>query len=92
MNTGIKEILKERGSRYGRYKDNARIAQKLKDAVADDMDANPMLQEHHKETIHMIFVKLARAINGDPDYLDNWVDVIGFTQLTIDIIEGKEEQ
>lgn len=87
MDTTIDRILEERGSRYGRYSDNARIAQKLKQAVEDDMDSNPLLEDHHRETIHMIFVKLARVINGDPNYLDNWRDISAYSELTMQIIK-----
>jgi hypothetical protein len=37
----------------------------------------------------MICHKIGRAINGDPDYDDTWVDMAGYPQLVADRLRGK---
>ncbi len=34
-----------------------------------------------KESLEMNMHKVARILNGDPTYLDNWHDIIGYTRL-----------
>lgn len=78
--TSVDDVLKERGSRYGEFKDHAKIAQDLKDimrATPGWQRLNPM----QKETLEMNAHKTARILNGDPDYKDNWVDIEGYTKL-----------
>ena len=41
------------------------------------------------EAIDMIFSKLARILNGDPNYADNWIDIAGYATLVADRLEGK---
>lgn len=82
----IDDTLKDRGSKYGEFKDHAHISQSLKDI----MRAVPgwgRLSKDKKETLDMIQHKIGRILNGDPEYLDSWVDIIGYAKLTIDIIE-----
>ena len=37
-----------------------------------------------KEALEMIATKMGRIVNGDPDYLDSWLDIQGYCQLIID--------
>jgi hypothetical protein len=39
----------------------------------------------------MICVKLARIVNGDPDYPDNWADIIGYCTLVLRRIEERDQ-
>lgn len=81
--TDIRKTLKERGKRYGSFPGNAAIAQRLKLA----MRVSPMwdsLADDQKEALEMVQVKISRILNGNPDYHDNWHDIIGFTQLVAD--------
>lgn len=79
----ISTTLAERGGRYGRFSDQAKIEQSLQARLAatprwDDLAAD------QKSAIQMICVKLARITNGDPDYRDNWHDIIGYAKLIDD--------
>ncbi len=79
----IEQILKERGSRYnlyGSYKDHAQLTQNLK----DDMRNHPgwhSLDADMQETLDMVQHKIARVLNGDHKYLDNWDDMLGYITL-----------
>lgn len=81
----IENVLKERGNRYGEYVDNANISQELKMILNKGKSS---LDNSHKEALHNICQKMARIVNGDPNYEDNWVDIIGYAQLALNEI-GK---
>jgi hypothetical protein len=85
----VTEILEERGSRYGPFNRHATITMALKNYVRG------MLEEQHKvlapdqqEALDMIFHKIGRIVNGDPDYADSWVDIAGYAKLVADRLEG----
>ena len=37
----------------------------------------------------MIFAKVGRILNGDPNYADSWIDIAGYAKLVADRLEGK---
>ena len=91
METDIKAILAERGSRYGTFADLAVISQNLHAAIIGPMSQDKYdnrLAADQKEALQMIAHKLARIINGDPDYSDSWRDIAGFATLVADRLGG----
>jgi hypothetical protein len=84
----IDDILKERNARYGDFHTEARIAQELKDVLSGHPATLSWAQ---RQAIDMICVKLARIVNGDPDYADNWADIIGYCTLVLRHIEEREK-
>jgi len=86
-----REILNERGKRYGPYKDNAQISQDLKNVVRRYTQATKF-KAYHLEALDMILHKVARICNGEPDYDDNWKDIAGYAQLVVDEIRVQPEQ
>lgn len=87
--TEIETVLAERGSRYGKFSGHASITQDLKSImrVAPKWE---YLTDSQKEALEMVAHKLGRILNGDPGYLDSWVDVVGYTQLVVSQLEGKD--
>jgi hypothetical protein len=83
----IGEILDERGKRYGKFKDHAEISQRLKYVVSARKD---VLADDQREALEMICHKIARIINGDPNYADSWIDIAGYAQLVADRLQGIE--
>lgn len=79
----IGATLAERGSRYGRFRDHAVIAQGIKEAMWNT-PGWARLEADQKQAIEVISDKLARILNGDPNYVDNWHDIIGYAQLVED--------
>jgi len=78
----IKEVLQERGDRYGDFKDHAQLCQALKATMYSGqswMDCT----DSQKQALEVIADKIARMLNGDPHYKDNWVDIIGYSQLVL---------
>lgn len=86
---GIDAILDERGKRYGKFKDHARISQELK-RVMQKTDGWNNLGATGREALEMIAHKIARVLNGDPTYADSWVDIAGYAKLVADRLEGVE--
>ena len=35
----------------------------------------------HRMAMYMIASKMARIVNGDPNYIDNWHDIAGYATL-----------
>lgn len=78
----VENILQERGKRYGTFLEHARIAQALKADINTALEArDKTLSPDAKQALDVICDKIARIINGDPDYADNWDDIAGYATL-----------
>lgn len=86
----ITAVLEARGSRYGNFLDHARITQRLK-TVAHQfaLDNGKRFDVDQAEALDMIFHKIGRILNGDPNYADSWIDIAGYAKLVADRLEGK---
>ena len=89
--TDIDKTLDERGDRYGRFIDHAAITQELKRVFERHRRVleRPPLSADQQEAIEMIFHKIGRIANGDPNYADSWVDIAGYAKLVSDRLEGN---
>lgn len=85
----LRATLEARGGRYGAFTGHARIAQSLKRAMQDTPNWNG-LSDDLKESLEMIQHKIARALNGDPEYADNFVDIAGYATLVADRLSQQE--
>ena len=92
MSANIDAILKERGSRYGKFTDHADLAQRLKYVMSthqkDGITVWPHLDPDQKEALDMIAHKIGRILNGDPNYADSWDDIAGYAKLVGDRLNG----
>lgn len=82
----IEQILQERGNNYGEFKNNAECIQTLK-SVIKQYNGYKSLSLVQREALDMILHKIGRIINGNPDYKDNWIDIIGYSQLVLNELE-----
>jgi hypothetical protein len=85
----INEILKERNENYGKFCDHSRIAQNLKNEMRSVKGYDDMSSDK-KEALEMIQHKIARILNGDPNYIDSWVDICGYAQLVVNDLEKQK--
>lgn len=76
----IDDILKDRGSRYGDFGVQARTAQHIRDAFESSPNW-PSLPHYMKEALSLMSTKFSRMLTGDPMYMDNVVDLIGYMTL-----------
>jgi hypothetical protein len=84
--TDVKATLAERGARYGQFKDHAKLCQSLKYTMIRT-DGWDLCDADQREALEMIAHKIARVLNGDPNYIDNWVDIAGYATLVADRLE-----
>lgn len=84
----IEKTLAERGSRYGSFSGHALITQNIKRAMQNSPNW-ATLSDDKKECLEMVAHKIGRILNGDPEYADNWHDIIGYTKLVEDALNGR---
>ena len=86
----VDKVLDERGSRYGSFAGHADVSQSLKASINYALaQRSKVLDADQAEALDMICHKIARIVNGDPDYVDSWVDIAGYAKLVADRLEGK---
>ena len=87
--TDVDEVLNERGERYGKFIGHAAVAQLLKNCIATELKCRGKnLAYDQQEALDMICHKIARIVNGDPDYADSWVDIAGYATLVAERLEN----
>lgn len=84
----LDNMLAERGKRYGKFSEHARITQNIKRAMRDSPNWES-LPDDMKESLEMDAHKIGRILNGDPFYPDSWDDKSGYAKLVADNIRGK---
>ncbi len=85
----LESMLVERGNRYGVFKEHARITQNMKIEAYRLLKARGIdLAPDQAEALDMIFHKIGRILNGDPDYADSWDDIAGYAKLVGDRLKG----
>lgn len=91
MTSKLTAVLDERGLRYGRFTGHAKISVDLKTIIAVALfDRGKALADDQTEAMHMICHKIARIINGDPNYADSWIDIAGYAQLVADRLADEQ--
>lgn len=90
MSDEVDQILDERATNYGSFVTQAMLAQMFKGTTATYLrqHSKTLMPDQH-EALDMIFSKIGRILNGDPDYVDSWVDIAGYAQLVADRLNGK---
>jgi len=85
------QVLADRGSRYGKFTGHARVTQRLKFVIYEELAARSKgLDADQQEALDMICHKIGRIVNGDPNYDDSWVDIAGYAQLVVKRLRGEE--
>lgn len=76
----INKTLEQRGSRYGKFKDVAATTYALQEILRNAKNHEHMTDDQ-VIALDMICNKMARIVNGDPSYSDNWHDISGYATL-----------
>ena len=79
----VAATLAERGSRYGDFSNHAAIAMDFKDRMRKEIGWSRLTQDK-QQALDVIADKIARVLNGDPEYKDNWHDIQGYAKLAED--------
>ena len=91
MTTSTSDILKERGSSYGDYSENAVMAARMRAAIQHRMRDNTMnpLQDYEEDALYMIVHKMCRVVGSAvgehyaTDRMDTWQDIAGYAELVV---------
>lgn len=86
----IDAMLAERGTTYGEYPVGAKIAIDMFD-VAQASPSYRKMTAAQQYAVFMILAKLSRALNGDPNHIDDWADVVGYATLVLNTLTGDEK-
>lgn len=79
----LADTLKARNGTYGTFKDNAQVAQGLKDVMRGHPGwAN--LPATMKEGLDLLTLKMSRIVTGDWRHADNPHDIAGYAKLMED--------
>lgn len=100
MTNKLPDTLKERGGRYGEFKDQAVIAVALKNVLryqwSDDLLTLTIrpgwtcMEPYQQHALEIMCDKMARIVNGcDPNYLDSWLDLAGYATLVRERLEKE---
>ena len=85
----IDKTLEERGKRYGEFVYHSTLSQNIKYFMRNSSNWQH-LDSDMKESLEMIAHKIARILNGDPEYHDSWHDIIGYAKLVADRLSKHE--
>lgn len=86
----VNEVLAERGKEYGSFSAQAQITQTLRNAAHRfAADHGKVFNSDQALALDMIFVKLGRILSGNPNYVDNWVDIAGYAKLVAQRLGSK---
>lgn len=86
----VDTVLDVRGESYGRFVDNAQVAQSLKAVIAGALiDRTEPVPADAAEGLDMILSKISRLVSGDINHIDGWRDIEGYARLIRERIEGN---
>ena len=86
----IEGTLTERHGTYGYFIYLARVSQRLKKVLYNELAARKKdLAPDQIEALEMILHKIARIVNGDENHLDSWHDISGYATLVADRLKGN---
>jgi hypothetical protein len=75
--------LAARGSIYGDFTNNARVAQQMR-AIIRAAESWGKMTWVEQEALDAIILKISRIATGDPRHPDNWHDIQGYAKLAED--------
>lgn len=79
-------LTQERGTTHGAFLDHARVTQRLKLVIHEELVKRQKrgqipLSMQHVEALDMIMHKVGRIIAGDPTFQDHWDDIGGYAHI-----------
>ena len=85
----IEATLAEREARYGDFTNRALIAEHFIQMMMTEQGGNiregwKRMAPYQRQALRVIADKIARILNGDPNYDDNWRDISGYATLVLE--------
>lgn len=86
MLDATEKLLEERGKTHGDFSDHARITQRLKNVIREEIKFRqvrnqPPLSAEALESLDMNAHKVGRILAGKWDEPDHWDDIAGYSKL-----------
>jgi hypothetical protein len=81
-------IPQQRQAMHGDFAEASHMTRLLRDGLTSNIGWN-RLSSPHREALQMIVFKMARIVCGDPDRVDHWDDLIGYSQLGRAACKGR---
>jgi hypothetical protein len=82
--TTTEELLSERHTTHGSFRQNACVAQQLK-AVFRSAPGWSGLDDRQRESLDLIATKVGRILSGQGSFAEHWNDAAGYCQLAIHV-------
>ena len=86
----IDTILKERAITHGDYPSKCETIQQLK-SIMRTADGFYELSADQAESLDLICTKIGRILYGDPNHIDSWLDIAGYSQLIVNRLQSETE-
>lgn len=87
----ISKILSERAHQHEIFTDVAKTAMRIQLAIEWALHGKSM-RDYQEVALQMITSKIACIANGDPDYVDNWIDIADYALLVVDELEAENKK
>jgi len=89
----VENTLAERGSRYGTFKNHAKIAQSIQDIMREEANW-AYLEDDERQALVTISDKIARILNAPAGtlYSDSWHDIAGYALLVDKRLKCLEDE
>ena len=85
--THLQKVLNERAARYGKFADNASMAQVMKENFREQPIWDSLSLDK-REALDNIAQKIARILTGrNAEYKDSWTDIAGYATLVADTLK-----
>ena len=87
----LTDDLKARDKSHGCFALTAYYSQSIKDILRDSKNWRK-LNYTQKESLDSIAFKIARVLSGDPDLIEHWYDINGYSELSRQDAETRSEK
>lgn len=87
----VEDTLKQRAATHGSFEYHAKCTQALKRAMRESKNWE-ILPDQQKEALEMIVHKIGRVLSGNPDHVDHWHDIAGYSSLVENELNAREKK
>lgn len=91
MNESIEQVLTDRAKTHGDFAEGAEFCQDVMRS-AEKRPGWSIMSDVQKEGFHHIIQKLQRAVCGDPNFEEHWLDVMGYVERIIEDMRRKAKK
>lgn len=87
------DIIQDRNKTHApsdKFKELAKTAQSLKLIFRSALvEKDVWIDDDMMEAIDLICTKMARIAHGNPNHIDHWLDIAGYSQLVVNRLQSE---